>query len=287
MEWLFQCSCGNTVEAALANAKRGHKKSCGCLRGESHLKDITGQRFGRLTAVKRLKRKDNCGKYLWECLCDCGETITTTVAKLNFGHIKSCGCTRKEFYEKSKLDIKGQKFDRLTAIEPTGENNYRGPIWLFQCACGQKIMTNATLVKSGGIRSCGCLKKEMSRQRILDLQKYNIYAEGTYVNAIASNKIRANNTSGVTGVCWNKRRQKWSAEILFQGKQYWLGNFNDKTDAALARKMAEEKYFKPIVEKYLGKGTKPNSDSESGKEQKDILEGNTSSTATGNSTGKS
>jgi hypothetical protein len=75
--WLFQCSCGNATEAALSQVKRGQIKSCGCLRFK--FKNIAGQRFGNLTAIKRLETKNNFGKYLWECRCDCGKTRTATV----------------------------------------------------------------------------------------------------------------------------------------------------------------------------------------------------------------
>ena len=34
-------------------------------------KDIAGQKFGRLTAVKRVG-KDKHGHALWECECECG-----------------------------------------------------------------------------------------------------------------------------------------------------------------------------------------------------------------------
>ena len=88
-----------------------------------------------------------------------------------------------------------------------------------------------------------------------------IFAEGTNVNLIASDKIPANNTSGVKGVSWNERDKKWAAIIGFQGKYYRLGYFDNKEDAVLARKMAEKKYFEPIIKKYMGTDGTTNSDS--------------------------
>lgn len=38
--------------------------------------------------------------------------------------------------------------------------------------------------------------------------------------------------------------------MTFKGKQFYLGHFTTKQDAINARKAAEEKYFKPILEKY-------------------------------------
>ena len=58
--------------------------------------DLTGRKFGRLTAVKRTR---SCAKnqgWLWECVCECGKTIERTVGVLNSGHVNSCGCLVSE-----------------------------------------------------------------------------------------------------------------------------------------------------------------------------------------------
>lgn len=60
----------------------------------------------------------------------------------------------------------------------------------------------------------------------------------------ARNKtIPSNNTSGVKGVCWRKRNQKWRAYITVNHKRIELGDYINKEDAIEARKKAEEKYF--------------------------------------------
>lgn len=63
------------------------------------MKDLTGQRFGRLTVIAFYeKRKSPCGntKYMWECQCDCGNHIIVNADNLKSGHVKSCKCLRKE-----------------------------------------------------------------------------------------------------------------------------------------------------------------------------------------------
>lgn len=47
-------------------------------------------------------------------------------------------------------------------------------------------------------------------------------------------KHRARNTSGVTGVCWNKRQRKWVAQAKENGKHRHLGVFSNKADAITA-----------------------------------------------------
>lgn len=50
-------------------------------------------------------------------------------------------------------------------------------------------------------------------------------------------KRNKNNKSGVTGVCFDSRRQLWVAQIMFQRKVYLLGRFKRKSVAIKARKL--------------------------------------------------
>ena len=58
--------------------------------------DMTGQKIGRLTVVKRVFR-ENVKLALWECICDCGNTIVAYGTNLRReNHTMSCGCLQKE-----------------------------------------------------------------------------------------------------------------------------------------------------------------------------------------------
>lgn len=59
------------------------------------VKDISGQRFGRLIAVELLG-PDKSGSRLWRCVCDCGGEKVTRGYSLRRGHVKSCGCIVRE-----------------------------------------------------------------------------------------------------------------------------------------------------------------------------------------------
>ncbi|EOV0997663.1 HNH endonuclease signature motif containing protein [Edwardsiella piscicida] len=55
-----------------------------------------------------------------------------------------------------------------------------------------------------------------------------------------------NNTSGVTGVVFNKQKNKWSANIRVNGKLKFLGYHSDFEEACKARCLAENLYgFSP------------------------------------------
>lgn len=57
-------------------------------------KDLTGEKFGRLTVIKFVK-KVKYGRQ-WELLCECGGTCFVVTADLNRGHTTSCGCATQE-----------------------------------------------------------------------------------------------------------------------------------------------------------------------------------------------
>lgn len=58
-------------------------------------KDITGIRFGRLTAIRRLPGyKKPARNSHWECLCECGKTAIVDIQNLKHGRSRSCGCSR-------------------------------------------------------------------------------------------------------------------------------------------------------------------------------------------------
>ena len=55
------------------------------------LKDITGQKFGRLTALYPTKQRKS--RYtVWSCRCTCGHEKLVSVNHLLQGSVKSCGC---------------------------------------------------------------------------------------------------------------------------------------------------------------------------------------------------
>ena len=91
--WLCRCDCGQTKAVQSNNLKSGKVKSCGCL---SRAMDITGQRFGQLTALYPTTERDQKHSVLWHCRCDCGNEVDISYGNLVYGNYKSCGCLRAE-----------------------------------------------------------------------------------------------------------------------------------------------------------------------------------------------
>lgn len=68
-------------------------------------KDLTGQKFNRLT-VLGLAKRNSSGQIQWKCECDCGNIVFATTTYLKSGHTKSCGCLSKEKASKRLMDKK-------------------------------------------------------------------------------------------------------------------------------------------------------------------------------------
>ena len=81
------------------------------------VKDLTGQKFGRLTVVERAENTPQ-GKARWLCKCECGGTTVATKSDLDLGKVKSCGCLRKETTA---------ELGRIASHNGTGTRLYR--IW--------------------------------------------------------------------------------------------------------------------------------------------------------------
>ena len=76
----------------------------------------------------------------------------------------------------------------------------------------------------------------------LDNRKENLRIADKSLNAVNTG-IRTSNTSGVTGVSWNKNANSWRAYISYQGKRIELGHRKDFKNAVLLRLNAENKYY--------------------------------------------
>jgi hypothetical protein len=74
----------------------------------------------------------------------------------------------------------------------------------------------------------------------------NLRPATKYENALNS-KLRSDNTSGVKGVCWNKKKRKWFARIYVKNKHLSLGYYDDLQAASDVVKNARLTYHKEFA----------------------------------------
>src|SRR5260221_2560597 len=117
IHWLCRCDCGAEKCVGGQTIRIGTTKSCGCLSreliGKRSLKDISGQRFGRLIVLNQHKIRGKSG--IWLCRCDCGNEKWIRPTALKAGETKSCGCYAEEMRRKGILEKKKKYKVDLTA----------------------------------------------------------------------------------------------------------------------------------------------------------------------------
>lgn len=80
----------------------------------AYLKNIKGQRFGRLVVLENVG-KVKWGHYIWECKCDCGNKKIIRGGDLRNAKTKSCGCLQKKAVIK-QMTTHGFKHTRIYNI---------------------------------------------------------------------------------------------------------------------------------------------------------------------------
>lgn len=128
------------------------------------IKDLSGQKFGLLTAISINKEKSDLkGKIHWDCICECDNTTVVSRTNLTSGHTKSCGClsiVQAGQHAHNFEDITGQKFGRLTVLELSTNMSSHMRRWICECECGNIVERIGSRLKSGMSTSCGCWKNE-------------------------------------------------------------------------------------------------------------------------------
>lgn len=220
--------------------------------------DLTGQRFGRLTVIKRIENDKN-NNIRWLCKCDCdGNEKEYLGNNLKYGKTKSCGCLYKEIMKKQNIydltgefgigyTTKGEEFyfdledydkikDYCWSIDKRGYvNSYRRKFLLHRIVMNLKNDEEVDHIN----RNPNDNRKENLR---LCNRSQNMSNRG----------IPKNNSSGIIGVFWESSVNKWTAHITVNRKRMKIGRFCDKEEAIKTRLKAEKEYFGEFApQKYL------------------------------------
>lgn len=114
--WLCRCICGKERIVTADNLRSGKSTSCGHTRFPKLRADLTGQRFGRLTALEYAGSggKQNSARWRCRCRCDCGRETLVTAANLKNGHTTSCGCVQAAAQQSPDIRVAALKKSPLT-----------------------------------------------------------------------------------------------------------------------------------------------------------------------------
>lgn len=118
------------------------------------------------------------------------------------------------------VNILGKRYGRLTVISFVGVRNHLA-YWLCECDCGTILEVAGNSLRTGNTSSCGCLAKELSRERLLKTGEshtrlYNVW-------------------SCMLQRCYNPKndRYRWYGEIGVKVCEEWM-DYNSFKGWALA-----------------------------------------------------
>lgn len=111
-----------------------------------------------MRVVRRAAGYASNGGALWLCSCVCGRQKVVDGARLRRGHARSCGCRKGQLLSSTKRhDLTGRTYGLLRVVRLT--RTAGRPRWLCECRCGTLRLVAAANLRSGGVKSCGCLLK--------------------------------------------------------------------------------------------------------------------------------
>ena len=276
-KWVCECNCENkTIKTINGGALReGSSKSCGCYNKEvarnRRLIDMTGWVMkdhgvprSLLTVVEQVgysKDRDT----LWRCNCECGNETISNGYSIRTGGTLSCGCWHlKAIAENGKKNRKGNVLDTISFDYGIGWTSNTNQEFYFDLddedivrkhtwgACTDhygytRVETN---VKIDGKYRRKSLAQILTGKDDIDHEdrnpfnnrRYNLKERNRSVQCI-NQKLKSNNTSGVTGVYWDKIHECWIANMKKDGKDILRNYYHNFKDAVIARLQKEAELF--------------------------------------------
>ena len=235
-------------------------------------KDLTGMVFGRLTVMYQTEdyvTPKGVHYARWHCMCSCSEhneidVLGSNLTKKDRG-TKSCGCLSVE----RTIDMNHNLFKRYNEYDLSGEYGIgycsnTGSQFYFDLEDYDKIKDYCWSESTSGeyhyITAREFLSDNYTNQNVrmhqilgynypdhinrnpLDNRKCNL-RQATVAQNNMNKTIAKNNTSGIIGVNWDKKLEKWKVSITCDRKRIHIGYFVNKDDAIRARLNAEINYF--------------------------------------------
>lgn len=204
----------------------------------SNVKDLSGQKFNKLTVISFAGIKRNLAT--WNCLCDCGATTVKVGCEMVRGKVGSCGCLRRP--QAASLGFKEGMSEHPLY------NVWRGMVE----RCKNKKADNYSYYGGRGISVCqewantsyGFIKWALSNGwspglKIDRKDNYKGYSPENCRFVTHSQNCRnkrllsKTNNTGFSGIV--KDGKKYKVDVRVKGHRYYLGMFSDPVSAAISR----------------------------------------------------
>lgn len=120
---------------------------------------------------------------------------------------------------KNKMPMikKGDKYNKLTAIEFSYRNNNCEQYWLFKCECGNEKIIRVRSIKIGNTKSCGCLMGKIKKHGMWGTRVYKSWT--TMKNRCSSKNATGYKNWGGRGIIVCERWMKFENFYTDMGKR--------------------------------------------------------------------
>lgn len=198
------------------------------------IKDITGQRFGKLIAIERVADKitpsGNC-RAMWHCKCDCGNEKDISYNSLMYDKTQSCGCLSIEKIK--NIGKNNKKYNKYIFYGDMGlcyTSDYKN-CWIFD-SDDYDVIANYYWHTNG--KDYGMAKLSNEKNIYMHRLVMNCYDSSVEIDHINHNRfdnrkvnlrkltpsenqhnkqVNKNNTSGITGISYHKKDKRYIGTI--------------------------------------------------------------------------
>lgn len=225
--------------------------------------NLIGKIFKRLKVISKANKPigSNSGEQFWLCVCDCGNTAVVRSYSLLCGDTTSCGCFHKEQLTKIRkpntFDLTNgfgigyiskdkefyfdlEDYEKISKYS-WNMNAYGYIVSYSEYEESKKILWLHNIIMDKNIGDKKIEVDHINHQRN-DNRKENLRLASRPENT-RNSSIRKNNTSGFIGITFDKKNNKWVAQITIDGKNKKIGRYYNLFDAVAARLVAEKKFF--------------------------------------------
>lgn len=134
-----------------------------------------------------------------------------------------------------QIDLRGQKYGRLTVIEFVGNDKHYNSLWKCQCDCGNIITINSNRLRTGNTKSCGCALTDCLRKRNFRHGLYFTRLHGIHSKMLARcynphNKRYKNYGARGISVC-----EEWRGDHGFVNFYNWANENGYRDDLTIDR----------------------------------------------------
>lgn len=164
--WKVRCDCGSEKSVRSDSLTSGRILSCGCYSIDVHSverpekrRDVTGQKFGRLTGISFAYILN--GWTYWNFECECGARVVALLGNATSGNTQSCGCLRKDATDEWNMrQTKPFEEIAVNAIFNTYKTGAKNRGLCFELSTEQfaEILKHRCYY-------CGCEPKQMYRKK--------------------------------------------------------------------------------------------------------------------------